>query len=171
MTTVDRINVGRRDRVVTLAHRLCGGDLSGKRIAVRGAAFRAGTDDVRDSPALDVAARLHRLGATVTVYDPIAIDAARASHPHLGYANDPVRAAVGATLLLTMTAWPEFRAIHPELGRRRGLRAPRDRCPERPPRCAMGGSGVDTAPTRPRYWAGQRAAPMTEHKRGRCVAP
>ncbi|SNR94049.1 UDPglucose 6-dehydrogenase [Streptosporangium subroseum] len=113
LRAVDRINAGRRDRVVEMAVKACGGDASGRRVGVWGAAFKVGTDDVRDSPALDVAARLHALGATVTVYDPMAVKNAHAVHPQLGYADEALTAAAGADILLTMTAWPEFRAIDP----------------------------------------------------------
>ncbi|GLW98552.1 UDP-glucose 6-dehydrogenase [Microtetraspora sp. NBRC 16547] len=111
---VDQINASRRDRVVTMASKACGGTLAGKRVGVWGASFKTGTDDIRDSPALDVAARMHAQGALITVYDPMAIDTARAAHPELGYAADPVAAVADANVLLVMTAWPEFRGIHPQ---------------------------------------------------------
>ncbi|MFD1502032.1 UDP-glucose dehydrogenase family protein [Streptosporangium lutulentum] len=113
LTAVDRINVSRRERVVEMTRKACGGDITGRRIGVWGAAFKVGTDDVRDSPALDVAARFHALGATVMIYDPMAVENARAIHPELGYADDALTAAAEADVLVTMTAWPEFRAIDP----------------------------------------------------------
>ncbi|MEV6983089.1 UDP-glucose/GDP-mannose dehydrogenase family protein [Sphaerisporangium sp. NPDC051017] len=114
LSVVDQINAARRDRVVDLTTKTLGGDVTGRRIAVWGAAFKVGTDDIRDSPALDVATRLHAAGAALTVYDPMAIETARAAHPDLGYADDPIHAARGADLLLVMTGWPEFRAINPQ---------------------------------------------------------
>ncbi|WP_067143983.1 UDP-glucose dehydrogenase family protein [Microtetraspora malaysiensis] len=114
LAVVDRVNAGRRDRVVSMTTKACGGDLSGKRIGVWGAAFKVGTDDIRDSPALDVAIRLHAQGSLVTVHDPMAVETARAAHPELGYAVDPLDAAEAADVLLVMTAWPEFRALHPQ---------------------------------------------------------
>jgi UDPglucose 6-dehydrogenase len=113
LTIVDRINVSRRERVVEMTRKACGGDVTGRRIGVWGAAFKFGTDDVRDSPALDVASRLHALGATITIYDPMAGENARAVHPQLGYADDALTAAAEADTLVTMTAWPEFRDLDP----------------------------------------------------------
>ncbi|MEY9874026.1 UDPglucose 6-dehydrogenase [Streptacidiphilus sp. MAP12-33] len=115
---VDAINLRRRDRTVGLARELAGGSLAGRRIAVWGAAFKPNSDDIRDSPALDVAARLHREGADVTVYDPQALDNARKAHPVLGFAASAVDAATGADLVLHLTEWAEFRAVDPaELAR------------------------------------------------------
>ncbi len=110
---VDAINTGRRGRVTELAGKACGGDLRGRRVAMWGAAFKAGTDDVRDSPALDVAAQLYGQGAAVTVYDPLAIGNAQAIHPELEYAPHPVKAAAGADVLIIATGCGEFRTIDP----------------------------------------------------------
>jgi UDPglucose 6-dehydrogenase len=112
LSVVDEINSGRRQQVVDLVHRLLG-PLAGKRIALWGAAFKPGTDDVRDSPGLDVADRLSRLGAEVVVYDPQATGNALVAFPHLGYANSAVAAAYQADAVLMVTAWPEFAAIDP----------------------------------------------------------
>ena len=109
---VDEINSGRRQRVADLAAALLG-DLSGKRIALWGAAFKPGTDDVRDSPALDVADRLARLGAQVVVYDPQAAGNALVAFPHLDQANSPLAAARDADAVLVGTAWPQFAAADP----------------------------------------------------------
>ena len=86
LTVLDEINSARRQQVVGLAQTLLG-ELPGKRIALWGAAFKPGTDDVRDSPGLDVADRLSRLGAEVVVYDPQATGNALVAFPHLGYAD------------------------------------------------------------------------------------
>jgi UDPglucose 6-dehydrogenase len=98
---------------VELAREHCDGSLLGRRIAVWGAAFKPDSDDIRDSPALNVAARLQLLGAEVTVYDPKAMDNARKMYPGLGYASDAVEAAQGAEVVLHLTEWPEFREIDP----------------------------------------------------------
>jgi UDPglucose 6-dehydrogenase len=111
---VDAINLSRRTRVVELARKICGGELRGRRVGLWGAAFKANTDDIRDSPALDVAEQLHTQGAAVTVYDPMAMDNARAAHPHLGYAEGAISAATGADVLVIITAWPEFAELDPE---------------------------------------------------------
>jgi len=112
LAVVDQINSGRRQQVVDLILTLLG-DLSGKRIALWGAAFKPGTDDVRDSPALDVADRLSRLGAHVVVYDPQAAGNALVEFPHLDQANSPQAAAQHADAVLVGTAWPEFASADP----------------------------------------------------------
>ncbi|SNX63382.1 UDPglucose 6-dehydrogenase [Streptomyces sp. TLI_55] len=111
---VDAINMRRRDKVVELARELCGGAVLGSRIAVLGAAFKPDSDDIRDSPALNVAARLRLDGADVTVYDPEALDNARKAFPLLGYAMSAEEALRGADLVLHLTEWPQFREIDPE---------------------------------------------------------
>ena len=104
----------RRERMVELAIREAGGSVLGKRIGVLGAAFKPLSDDVRDSPALNVAAQLQLRGARVTIYDPQANDNARAVFPTLGYADSTVAAAEGASLVLHLTEWQEFRDMDPE---------------------------------------------------------
>jgi UDPglucose 6-dehydrogenase len=110
---VDAINLGRRTRMVNLACEAAGGSVAGKSVCVLGAAFKPGSDDVRDSPALDVARILHGLGAEVTVYDPAAIASARLVCPELRYADSALDAAVGADLVLVLTEWPEFAELDP----------------------------------------------------------
>jgi UDPglucose 6-dehydrogenase len=105
---VDAINLRRRARMVDLALELAGGSLEGKAVCVLGCSFKPGSDDIRDSPALDVAGTVHGLGATVTVYDPAAMDRARRQHPELEYAGSLLEAATGADVLLLLTEWPEF---------------------------------------------------------------
>jgi UDPglucose 6-dehydrogenase len=111
---VDAVNMRHRDRVIELARELCGSGLLGARVAVLGAAFKPGSDDVRDSPALNVAARLDLDGTDVTVYDPEAMDNARKAFPLLGYAMSLEEALRGADLVLHLTEWPQFREIDPE---------------------------------------------------------
>jgi UDPglucose 6-dehydrogenase len=89
------------------------GTLHGKRITVWGAAFKPGTDDIRDSPALDVAEHLDRLGADVTVHDFQALDNAVKAHPNLTCIADPVEACEGADLLLHLTEWKQYADIDP----------------------------------------------------------
>ncbi|MDP9445156.1 MAG: UDP-glucose/GDP-mannose dehydrogenase family protein [Actinomycetota bacterium] len=110
---VDAINMRRRSRMVQLAEAECSGSVLGKRIAVLGAAFKPMTDDVRDSPALNVAAQLQLRGAQVCVYDPQAVTTARAVFPTLSYAESAAGAAAGAHLVLHLTEWAEFAAIDP----------------------------------------------------------
>ena len=112
---VDAINQRRRTRMVDLARIELGGSLDGHTIAVLGAAFKPDSDDVRDSPALDVAASVHEQGANVRVYDPQAMANARARFPVLEYAADIETACAGADLVLHLTEWSQFRAIDPEV--------------------------------------------------------
>ncbi|PPB49590.1 UDP-glucose 6-dehydrogenase [Arthrobacter pityocampae] len=111
---VDAINVRRRLRAVELTRRLVGGSLLGRRITVLGAAFKPDSDDVRDSPALNIAAQLQLQGAEVTVTDPQAIDGARLRFPELTYEPDTVEAVSGADALLLLTEWEEYRTLDPE---------------------------------------------------------
>jgi UDPglucose 6-dehydrogenase len=112
LTVLDEINSARRQQVVGLAQTLLG-ELPGKRIALWGAAFKPGTDDVRDSPGLDVADRLCRLGVEVVVHDPQATGNALVAFPHLGYADSAAAAARQADAVLVVTAWPEFAVLDP----------------------------------------------------------
>ncbi|MER7669765.1 UDP-glucose/GDP-mannose dehydrogenase family protein [Kitasatospora sp. NPDC096128] len=111
---VAAINRRRREHTVELAREALGGTMVGKRIAVWGAAFKAHTDDIRDSPALAVADALQRSGAEVTVHDPAAMENARRAYPQLDYADDPAQAVTGAGLLLHLTDWPQYSDADPE---------------------------------------------------------
>jgi UDPglucose 6-dehydrogenase len=111
---VDAINLRRRARTVDLVRELAGGDVAGKRIAALGAAFKPNSDDIRDAPALDVAATLHSAGATVTVFDPAALDNARRVHPELQYGESALDAARDADVVVLLTEWAEFRQIDPD---------------------------------------------------------
>jgi UDPglucose 6-dehydrogenase len=124
LMTLDRINIGRRDRVIQIIGEAARKEsvpgspaerspIRGKKIGIWGAAFKPGTDDVRDSPGLDIAHRLHQLGAQVTIYDPMAVANAFAAFPHLSYADSALAAAHSADLLVVVTAWPEFARVDP----------------------------------------------------------
>jgi len=110
---VDSINMRRRSRMVELAREQCGGGFLGRRIAVLGAAFKPDSDDVRDSPALNVAGQIQLQGGQVTVFDPKAVDNARKLFPSLGYADSVLEAAEGAHVVLHLTEWQEFREMDP----------------------------------------------------------
>ena len=112
---VDAINLRRRARMVELARELVGGSFGGMRVAVLGAAFKPNSDDIRDSPALDVAASIQQQGAAVCLYDPAAMDNARLKHPELGYRQTAVDAARGADIVLHLTEWAEFREMDPDV--------------------------------------------------------
>lgn len=110
---VDTINESRRALVAAMAREEAGGSLAGKRVAVLGAAFKPNSDDIRDSPSLDVCARLTRQGAVVTVHDPAALAKAAQAQPQLRYAASVTEAASGAELVLHLTDWPDYQALDP----------------------------------------------------------
>jgi UDPglucose 6-dehydrogenase len=110
---VDNINMRRRIRMVELAREVCAGSLLGKHVAVLGAAFKPDSDDIRDSPALNVAAQLQLQGAVVCVTDPAALDNARRDWPQLDYAPTPEQAAEGADAVLLLTEWRHYRQLDP----------------------------------------------------------
>jgi UDPglucose 6-dehydrogenase len=113
LSEVDAINLRRRARMVDLARELLDDTFVHQRVAVLGAAFKPDSDDIRDSPALDVATRISKAGGTVIVYDPIAADNARRDYPHLAYADSAVEAARDADIVLHLTEWREFRDLDP----------------------------------------------------------
>jgi len=112
---VDAINQRRRARMVDLAREQLGGDFTDKRIGVLGAAFKPNSDDIRDSPALDVAASIQRDGGVVSVYDPEAMPNARTRYPDLTYASSTVAACTDADVVLHLTEWREFRDLDPAI--------------------------------------------------------
>lgn len=110
---IDKINMRRRDKTVSMVGALLGGDYLSKNIAVLGAAFKPNSDDVRDSPALSVAAAIHLKGAHVRVHDPKAMENARGRFPTLTYCSSWEDACRGADLVLLATEWDEYRNIDP----------------------------------------------------------
>ena len=111
---VDDINMRRRHRMVELTREVCEGSLLGRRVAVLGAAFKPDSDDVRDSPALNVAAQLGLQGAHVTVYDPQAMANAQRKWPDLRFGESVADTIEGADAVLLLTEWPEFVSLDPE---------------------------------------------------------
>lgn len=111
---VDSINMRRRTRMVELATAACGGSLLGANVAVLGAAFKPESDDVRDSPALNVAGQLQLNGAAVNVYDPKALDNARRLFPTLNYAVSVAEACEHADAVLVLTEWRQFVDLDPD---------------------------------------------------------
>ena len=110
---VDAINMRRRVRMVDLAREECGGSIVGRKIALLGASFKPESDDVRDSPALSVAAQMQLQGANVTVTDPRAIDNASKKWPDLHFSETVKGAVAGAELVLVLTEWAEYVALDP----------------------------------------------------------
>jgi UDPglucose 6-dehydrogenase len=110
---VDAINLRRRTRMVDLARESVGGSFHDTRVAVLGAAFKPNSDDVRDSPALDVAAAISHQGGAVALYDPAAMANAKRLHPQLDYRDSAVEVARDADIVLHLTEWREFRNMDP----------------------------------------------------------
>jgi UDPglucose 6-dehydrogenase len=110
---VDSINMRRRVRMVDLAREECGGSIVGRRIAVLGAAFKPHSDDIRDSPALNVAEQMRLQGAHVTVTDPAALANARAKYPEQRFRETVEETVAGAELVLILTEWPEYVDLDP----------------------------------------------------------
>ncbi|WP_026818143.1 UDP-glucose dehydrogenase family protein [Arthrobacter castelli] len=110
---VDSINMRRRARMVDLTRQACGGSLLGKRVAVLGLAFKPDSDDVRDSPALNVAAQLQLQGAAVTATDPEATANAAQRFPELNYAETTAEAVEDADVVLVLTEWQQYRSLDP----------------------------------------------------------
>jgi len=110
---VDNINMRRRIRMVELAREVCDGSLLGKRVAVLGAAFKPNSDDIRDSPALNVAAQLQLQGAVVRVTDPAAGDNIRRSWSQLDVLDTAEEAAERADAVLVLTEWQQYRELDP----------------------------------------------------------
>jgi UDPglucose 6-dehydrogenase len=112
---VDSINRRCRTRAVAAARELAGGSLQGQVVGVLGAAFKPGSDDIRESPAVEVAVAVSGLGAQVTLYDPAAAAKAVAACPQLQRAGSAEAAARDADVLLVLTEWDEFREADPEI--------------------------------------------------------
>lgn len=111
---VDAINLRRRARMLDLARAELGGSVVNRKVAVLGAAFKPNSDDIRDSPALDVAVQLGKEGAKVTLFDPEAMANAKAKAPELGYADSIEDAVDGAELVLLLTEWKQFVQMDPK---------------------------------------------------------
>jgi UDPglucose 6-dehydrogenase len=110
---IDEINYARRRHAVDLARDLVGGSFADRSVAILGVAFKPNTDDVRDSPALDVASAIRSEGALVRVHDPRATDNARRKRPDLDYSDEPEKACEGADVVLHLTEWSEYRKLDP----------------------------------------------------------
>jgi UDPglucose 6-dehydrogenase len=110
---VDAINERRKDHVVRLTRRVIGGEVAGRKVAVLGATFKPDTDDMRNSPALEIATRLAADGAHVVITDPQANGAVARNHPELAVASSSQEAIEDADITLLLTEWREFRELDP----------------------------------------------------------
>ena len=113
LSDIDAINLRARNRMVESAVAELDEDPAGKKVLVLGAAFKADSDDVRDSPALHIADALSKRGAQIVIHDPKAIENARMGFPHLHYVTDVAHGARGAELVLHLTSWSEYQNIDP----------------------------------------------------------
>jgi UDPglucose 6-dehydrogenase len=110
---IDAINLRARQRVIDVVRGELSEDLTKYKIAVLGATFKPDSDDVRDSPALDIAVQLHAAGAEVVIHDPQGIEPARKRFPNLDFAEVVTDAIKDADLILHLTEWKEYRQIDP----------------------------------------------------------
>ncbi len=110
---IDAINLRARQRIIELVRKDLSDDLQGKKVAILGAAFEPDSDDVRDSPALDIAAQIQAAGAIVTVHDPKAIANAQKRFPALNFAGDVNTTLKDAEIVLHLTEWKIYREIDP----------------------------------------------------------
>lgn len=106
-------NERQRDAMIPKIERLAGG-LTGKHIAVLGLSFKPETDDMRESPAIDIINELLKRGASVKAFDPVAMDEAKECLPAVDYAADEYDAITGADMLVIITEWNQFRALDME---------------------------------------------------------
>jgi len=110
---IDAINLRARQRVIDVVRADLSEDLTQYKIAILGATFKPDSDDVRDSPALDIAAQLQAAGATIVVHDTKGIEPARKRFPHLDYAERVTDCVKGADAILHLTEWKEYRELDP----------------------------------------------------------
>lgn len=110
---IDAINLRARQRIIELVRKDLSDDLVGKKVAVLGAAFKPDSDDVRDSPALDISAQIQAAGAHVTVHDPKAISNAQKRFPGLSFSQDIDSTLKDAEIVLHLTEWKIYRDIDP----------------------------------------------------------
>lgn len=109
---IDKINIRRRHRVIELLNEELG-TLADKKVLVLGAAFKPDSDDIRDSPALEIALLLQDAGATAIVHDPIALPGVNKKHPELTTQADLALAFQGADAIVLATEWREYRDLNP----------------------------------------------------------
>jgi UDPglucose 6-dehydrogenase len=112
---IDAINLRARQRVIDVVRADLSEDLTQYKIAILGATFKPDSDDVRDSPALDIAAQLQAAGANVVVHDPKGIEPARKRFPNLDYAEKVADCVKGSDVILHLTEWKEYRELDPSV--------------------------------------------------------
>ena len=112
---IDAINLRARQRVIDVVRADLSEDLTQYKIAVLGATFKPDSDDVRDSPALDIAVQLNAAGAKVVVHDPKGIEPARKRFPDLDYRESVLDAVKDVDAILHLTEWKEYRELDPKV--------------------------------------------------------
>lgn len=109
--TVIQVNDNRKRAMALRVVDACNGNVRGKTIAVLGLAFKADTDDMRDSPAIPVIQALQDFGATIRAYDPEAMENAKSIFTHVNFCGDAYEAATGADAVVVLTEWPQFKGL------------------------------------------------------------
>ena len=112
---IDAINLRARQRVINVVRSKLSEDLTQYKIAILGATFKPDSDDVRDSPALDISAQLQAAGASVVVHDPKGIEPARKRFPNLQYSHNVLECVKDSDLILHLTEWREYRELNPSV--------------------------------------------------------
>ena len=120
---IDSINTRARNKIINVVRRELGEELAGKKIGILGAAFKPDSDDVRDSPALDIATQLLAAGADLRIHDPKAAEPALKRFPALNFVESALDVFEGAELVLHLTEWKEYRAIDPTAAKVRVAKA------------------------------------------------
>lgn len=110
---VDEINLGQRTAIVAAMAEHFGGELRGRRVTILGAAFKPNSDDIRDSPAIDIALELHRQGAVVALTDPAALPNVAFRYPELPLIADTYESLRNAECVVLATEWAEYRGMDP----------------------------------------------------------
>jgi UDPglucose 6-dehydrogenase len=108
---VVEVNDLRKKAMATRIAGALGGDPKGKTVALLGLAFKPNTDDMRESPALDIVPALSEMGVTVRAFDPAAMGEAKKLLPDIVYCKDAYDAMTGADALAIVTEWNEFRSL------------------------------------------------------------
>ncbi|GJL95675.1 MAG: UDP-glucose 6-dehydrogenase [Hyphococcus sp.] len=109
--TVVEVNDARKKQMADRVIAACGGSIEGKTIGVLGLTFKPNTDDMRDSPAIDIVSALQSAGAKISAYDPAGVEEAKLVLNDVDYVEGPYQALEGADAVVIITEWDEFRAL------------------------------------------------------------
>lgn len=107
-----RSNKARRAKMVEKIVAACDGDVSGKKISILGVTFKANTDDMRDSPSIEIVTALQAAGAVLRIYDPSFSEQAEQIFADIEFSRDPYENCTDADAVVILTDWAEFRALN-----------------------------------------------------------